>query len=101
MYDGAICGLILLGTPHFRAGLAQWAVMCARANKNKEKNKGISVTAEEQNWSTYAEDITALTRIQSNFCEGFTGRNVGVKIVCCFADVSELSGRADLVSIIP
>ena len=95
----SICGIVLIGTPHFRAGLAQWAILCANKNKNKEKNQEIRATAEEQDWRDYSDSITALTGKQDEFCEEFGKRRADVKIAYCFADMSEISENADQVSL--
>jgi len=94
----SICGIVLVGTPHFRAGLAQWGIISANKSKNKEKNSKISATAEMQDWKDYADNITALTKRQDDFCAEFGGRRPAIKVACCFADVSESSGISSQVS---
>jgi hypothetical protein len=51
--DSRIRGILLFGTPHFDAGLAQWAIL-----SGQEKGiKGCEKTAELQNWSKYTKNI--------------------------------------------
>jgi tetratricopeptide (TPR) repeat protein len=55
--DSRIRGILLFGTPHFDAGLAQWAILSGQEKGIKECEK----TAELQNWSKYTKNIEDLT----------------------------------------
>ncbi|KAI1420309.1 hypothetical protein F5Y12DRAFT_791759 [Xylaria sp. FL1777] len=83
-----IDGVILLGTPHFKAGLKQWAIICAGKPHNEEMKKGIADTPEEQNWKDYEGQLDKLIKNQDKFCNVCSNSNRTVNVVCCFAGVS-------------
>lgn len=69
-------GLIFFGTPHFRAGLAQWALISA-------KKLGISCAdrPRQQDWSELQEDLNLIAGMQARFYD----LNPGPKLACYFS----------------
>ncbi|RGP57929.1 hypothetical protein FSPOR_11943, partial [Fusarium sporotrichioides] len=80
---------ILLNTPHHGAGLAEWAVICA-----KELGIPCAPTPQEQDWSLYEEEMNSIDRMQRSFRQ-IIRRKIQVRITGCYAvhasDKSKLS----------
>lgn len=53
-------GIILLGTPHFRAGLAEWAILSARST-----GVPCAKTSQRQDWSSLKDDLDKISNMQS------------------------------------
>lgn len=69
-------GFILFGTPHFRAGLAQWALITA-----KKLRIPCADRPRQQDWSELKKDLDQIAGMQTSFCD----LNPGPKLACYFA----------------
>lgn len=87
-----ILGVVLLGTPHFQAGLKQWAMVYARKSHKEESNRNMADLDQEQRDREMNELnnlIEKLVKTQETFCKAFIGLGSNLNILCCFADVLE------------
>ncbi|ETS86518.1 hypothetical protein PFICI_00346 [Pestalotiopsis fici W106-1] len=70
---------VLLDTPHHGAGVAEWAIMCA-----KELGVPCANTAQEQDWSDWNESFAEIDATQKLF-RGIIQEHMSIKIAGCFA----------------
>lgn len=68
-----IDGLVLFGTPHFRAGLAQWALISAKKLRISCADK-----PGQQNWSKLKGDLIQIADMQKKFQD----LDPGPKLAC-------------------
>ncbi|KAI0440556.1 hypothetical protein F4803DRAFT_577454 [Xylaria telfairii] len=90
-----IIGVVLFGTPHFRVGLTQWAIICAWKPHNREANKNIAASRKEVTWHDCEENIELLIKKQLEFRNICTRPHASTKVLCCFADVVERRGESN------
>jgi pimeloyl-ACP methyl ester carboxylesterase len=76
-----IDGIVLIDTPHFRAGIGQWAILSA-----KRKNIACAENARHQDWSKYTKDIVGIASMQDDFCSSYTKYPRRTRIACCYRD---------------
>ncbi|KAI1149102.1 hypothetical protein F4825DRAFT_431636 [Nemania diffusa] len=86
-------GIIFLGTPHMRAGLAEWALLSAI-----KLGVPCQKTVQQQDWSGYTKDIDQIANMQQEFCHTPKNRNPlgyaeGIDIACCYYNTEELPRR--------
>lgn len=81
-----IRGIVLFGTPHFRAGLAQWAILAAKRLKIPCA-KGTKF----EDWSPSREHLINISKIQEHFQSEFA--KPGCRIACCFANPALPDGQ--------
>lgn len=87
-----IRGLVTFGTPHFHAGVAQWALLSA-------KMLGIPCqkTAKKQVWSkSSSDDFAKITTMQTEFCNVFTQFEQGNRTMCCFSSLPHQTSQPDI-----
>ncbi|KAI0110867.1 hypothetical protein GGR51DRAFT_81300 [Nemania sp. FL0031] len=74
----------LFGTPHFGAGIAEWAIIIAQLH-------GISCaqTAQTQDWSSLRDKISETSAMQRQFREILERSNSKVKLIGCFSELKE------------
>lgn len=82
----------LFDTPHFGAGIAEWALIVAKA-------RGIrcAKTAQIQDWSGLEDQISKTAEIQRQFREMLKKSEAGVKTIGCFSTLPE--PRSNLVGV--
>lgn len=76
----------LLGTPHYGAGLGEWAIMCA-----KRRNIRCANDAQSEKWTQNIKDFVARTQeTQKNLREVLAKQDKSlpvIRIVGCFASL--------------
>ncbi|KAH9206213.1 hypothetical protein DL95DRAFT_450920 [Leptodontidium sp. 2 PMI_412] len=77
-------GILLLNTPHFQAGLAQWTLLTA-----KELNLKSAKSRQRQNWAGCLKDFDMISKMQAKFAASFKASESGVRLACCFAKLSD------------
>lgn len=86
--------IILFGTPHFRAGLAQWALLSAT-----RMNIPCAKTVQLQDWSPFKDDMNLLVQMQKAFRDSESPPPT--TIACFFEELpvpgSNLVGRSLLM----
>jgi hypothetical protein len=73
------CGLILLGTPHFRVGLEQWAFLVGK----HEAIQGWKDVGRREDWTgPFADGVSSIVRAQTEFCDEVAPK---IQIACFFS----------------
>jgi len=78
-------GVILFDTPHFRAGLAEWALVSAKAYGIKCER-----TTQRQKWTSLKDQTTSISDMQRRFrdIDKIEDEDVcitRIEVICCFA----------------
>ncbi|KAI1119807.1 hypothetical protein F5Y10DRAFT_273696 [Nemania abortiva] len=83
----------LFGTPHFGAGIAEWAMIVA-------KSYGIhcAKTAQAQDWSSLKDKISETASMQRQFREILKTSGSEVKLTGCFPTLREPASHLSLAS---
>jgi len=108
-FIGRTCRLILIGTPHFKTGLAQWAVFSA-----EQKSRNRTSTARRHFWTEGNEDdFNKIAEMQSEFRKNIAsiGKEensrsafiklkrgedaTGLRVACCFAELTPSAAAGD------
>ncbi|KAI0110785.1 hypothetical protein GGR51DRAFT_557786 [Nemania sp. FL0031] len=81
-------GVMLFGVPHFRAGIAEWAVLVATSVGILQKR------VQKKGWAPFRQDITDLVNMQRKFCDIVDQQwtDGGIE-VSCFYELIPMPGK--------
>ncbi|KAK3329207.1 hypothetical protein B0H66DRAFT_526601 [Apodospora peruviana] len=71
-----LLGVVLMGTPHFHAGLAQWASLCAAI----DPRSGAAAAGDPKVWEKYKLSLDAITKEQELFRRNFDKPNARLRV---------------------
>ncbi|KAI1128360.1 hypothetical protein F5Y10DRAFT_292131 [Nemania abortiva] len=76
-------GVTLFGTPHYLAGLGEWAILFAREN-----NIDAAPTPQKQDWEECSKELVEIADMQREFQVLVEGDLASSAVICCFSTPS-------------